>query len=42
MADVYFNGTNVGTLDSSMVKKLKDEKIMLKARGGKAIVVTEK
>lgn len=27
MADVYFNGINVGTLDSSLVKKIKDRKI---------------
>ena len=42
MADVYFNGKNVGTLESALIEKIRDKEIVIRTRGGKAIVTTGK
>jgi hypothetical protein len=38
MASVYFKGVNVGTLQNSAVKRLKDKKVRLDVRNGAVIL----
>ena len=38
MADVYFKGMNIGTLENSAIKRLKGEKLKIDVRNGAAIL----